>query len=169
MHVSVPQPARRVLEQIWVPLTRSTSPCGAQTDASCRGLGLSRHSHGHFWAACPVLLADPSSQPLPQRWHRIAAASCFLISKVCRDVLLQGWSLRTYCFLMRSASPSWNCSSASEQFLFPVDIAGLVFHEHMVIRVFKAKRNYGSSVTGYWDHRVLPSSHIESGSSLTKT
>lgn len=35
--------------------------------------------------------------------------------------------------------------------------------------MFKAKRNYGSSVTGYWDHRVLPSSHVKSGSSLTET
>lgn len=45
---------------------------------------------GHLWAACSVLLADPSSQPLPQRWHLITAVSCLLISKMCADVLLQG-------------------------------------------------------------------------------
>lgn len=128
-----PSELRESWNKSWSIWPGTLLPSSAQTDASWSGPWLSWHNHGHLWAACSLLLAHLSSQPLPKR-HLNAAAGCFLLSMVCRDVLLQGRSFYTYCFLMHSAIPSWNCSSASEQLLYFSDIAGLAFQEHMVIQ-----------------------------------
>lgn len=90
LSVAVPQRAWRVLEQIWVPFTRSTSPCRPKTDAFCGGPGLSWHSHDlcglltlSIWLILPhSLILKCGIQPL--------LPGSFSLLQVCGDVLLQG-------------------------------------------------------------------------------